>query len=549
MRFVSIPNTTSSYLCFSATILLLWLLIYFFYPDVRWRGNISNFLFVLVNSIVVWILFRAGQYSQLHDPVTGRGWTWIATGQLMWLLGDLTYATLVFQFRTEPFPSIADGFYLLYYPFYFFGAIQLAARKNIQSISLANILTVAAIFISIFQYLWIFMLDPVLRVWEFNILASVIPLIYPLFDSSLLLCVLYLLFNSKIKQDPLPIGILSQGMFVLVFIDILYGTQVLTGEYISSSLLSGAYLISYSIIGLAGVLQYRALAKPQRSKRRDWGEYLLFVNRFGLTILALTGASALLVVGRNLPELIPHYNMIITVFVVVVMLSVAVVGLTLIENRRLLRDLASINEQLEERICERTRDLELSHARLERLANCDPLTGLPNRSYFVHQLERFIAGLQAMPHKCGALLFLDLDKFKQINDTSGHAVGDELLIAVGDRLRRCVRQNDLVARLGGDEFVILLVDPQDYDLVRSISQRVLSSMQEPFTLTGRDFRISASIGIVDHRHMTDVSTALQNADIAMYAAKHAGRNQAVFYTPAINWSISCEWQQETRLGN
>lgn len=547
--FPCIPKSPQGFVRHSATILLLWLLNYWFFPNPEWRGNISNFLYVLTNLVVVLVLWRAGRYSRLQDPVTGRGWTWLAIGQSMWLFGDLTYTGLVIWLRIEPFPSIADVFYLLYYPFYFFGAIQLAARKKIRDFSLANVLTVLAIFVSIFLYLYIFMVDPILQAWEANPLTSLISLAYPVFDLFVLMSVLYLLFNTKSGQEPLPIGVLSIGMFVLVFVDIIYGAQVLTSEYLSNSSLSGAYLFSYSVVGLAGVLQFQTFTALPSAKRRELGENLLFINRFVLTMLALVGATVLLIFGHSLPQLESRYTLIATVFVVVVVFSGWVVGLTLIENRRLVRDLATINEQLEERIRERTRDLEISHARLEQLANRDPLTGLPNRSYFINQLEGYLIELQHTPKKRGALLFLDLDEFKSINDTRGHGVGDELLVAVGERLRRCVRQHDVVARLGGDEFVILLVDPKDCDLVRSISQRILTSLQEPFYLKGRDFHISASIGIVDHRFMVDVFTALQNADIAMYAAKHAGRNQAVFYSPAIRSSISTDWQQETRLGD
>ncbi|MEN4012871.1 MAG: GGDEF domain-containing protein [Chloroflexota bacterium] len=547
MRLRFIPVTTRGFIGFSIIVLLFWSLNYLFFPIQEWRGHLSNGLFLLTNSIVVALLFRAGRRSHDYDPVTGRGWTWIAIGQTMWLIGDCSYSVLVFTEETEPFPSIADVFYLLYYPFYFFGAIRLTVHKKIRDFSLANVLTVLAIAVSVFCYFWIFLLIPVIEGWQQNTAASIIALGYPLFDLFLLLSVFYLLFNARVKQHPLPIGVLSVGMFIMVFVDVMYGTMVLTGEYISSSFLSGAYIGSYCIIGLAGLFQWSALTNPHKPERRELGEKLIFINRLGLTFLAFVGVMILLVMERNLPALQPYYGLITVTFFTVAVLTGWIVALTVIENRRLVRDLAAINDRLEERIRERTRELESSYARLEQMANQDQLTGLPNRSFFLARLGRFIADLKKDRETSGALLFLDLDEFKQINDTCGHAVGDSLLVAVGERLRGCVRQCDIVARLGGDEFVVLLIDPKDCDQVRLITQRILATVHEPYSIEGKVLRISASIGILDHHNMPDVAAALQNADLAMYAAKHAGRNQSVYYSPEMRVNLPARWLQETRM--
>jgi diguanylate cyclase (GGDEF)-like protein len=163
-----------------------------------------------------------------------------------------------------------------------------------------------------------------------------------------------------------------------------------------------------------------------------------------------------------------------------------------------------------------------TRARLDREAREDPLTGLINRAELLRQLAD-------LDHESGgpyvAVIFLDLDGFKAVNDTRGHHVGDELLVAVARRIRAAVRPEDSLARLGGDEFVVLcpqLADPQD---VRAVAERVRSTLDSPVSVEGRSHRISMSVGIaLAPAGSIDPPDLLRQADMAMYRAKDAGRN-------------------------
>jgi len=165
-----------------------------------------------------------------------------------------------------------------------------------------------------------------------------------------------------------------------------------------------------------------------------------------------------------------------------------------------------------------------------RQANFDMLTGLPNRRMFRDRLEQEIkkerrAGLSL------ALLFIDLDHFKEINDTLGHLLGDELLIEVGRRIGECTRDSDTVARLGGDEFTVILTQLIDSKHVEGIAQEIINRMAEPFVLGEDVVYVSASIGITLYpADATEVEQLLQNADQAMYAAKNMGRNRYSYFT-------------------
>jgi diguanylate cyclase (GGDEF)-like protein len=183
----------------------------------------------------------------------------------------------------------------------------------------------------------------------------------------------------------------------------------------------------------------------------------------------------------------------------------------------------------------RESNAELEHARrIEYLAYHDALTGLPNRSMFSKALGQSINEARRYARRL-SVAFLDLDRFKQINDTLGHEAGDQLLREVATRLRACVRDSDTVARLGGDEFVVLLPEVGDSMGAAALAQKILAVIARPFTLIGQEFRVTGSIGISSYpEDGLDEQTLKKNADIAMYQAKTEGRNNFQFYSEKLN---------------
>jgi diguanylate cyclase (GGDEF)-like protein len=183
----------------------------------------------------------------------------------------------------------------------------------------------------------------------------------------------------------------------------------------------------------------------------------------------------------------------------------------------------------------RESETKLQHAeRVEYLAYHDGLTGLPNRSMFSKLLGHSISEAHRYERRL-AVAFLDLDRFKQINDTLGHEAGDQLLREVAARLKGCVRDSDTVARLGGDEFVVLLPELADEKYASIVAQKILAVTAKPFTLVGQEFRVTASIGISTYpQDGLDEQTLTKNADIAMYQAKAEGKNNFQFYSEKLN---------------
>lgn len=171
-------------------------------------------------------------------------------------------------------------------------------------------------------------------------------------------------------------------------------------------------------------------------------------------------------------------------------------------------------------------------------ANFDSLTDLPNRLMFKERLT-FEIKKTTRTGKQVALLFLDLDRFKEINDSMGHDVGDQLLIEVASRLKKCVRDIDMVARLGGDEFTIILSDLEDISVIDRICRSILTSLATPFELNGQPHYISTSIGITfSPSDGVDDVQLLKNADQAMYHAKELGRNNFQYFTQALQTKAS-----------
>jgi diguanylate cyclase (GGDEF)-like protein/PAS domain S-box-containing protein len=174
----------------------------------------------------------------------------------------------------------------------------------------------------------------------------------------------------------------------------------------------------------------------------------------------------------------------------------------------------------------------LAAERLQHLALHDVLTGLPNRALLVEQLRGSLARLERSGRRA-AVLFLDLDRFKNVNDSLGHPVGDQLLGQVAGRLRTAVRPGDSVGRLGGDEFVVLCDDVDEPSVAAQVADRIAAALRKPFTLGGHEVAVTASIGIALARAGDDAADVLRDADAAMYRAKSRGRDRHELFHDAL----------------
>ncbi|CAA9587757.1 MAG: diguanylate cyclase/phosphodiesterase (GGDEF & EAL domains) with PAS/PAC sensor(s) [uncultured Thermomicrobiales bacterium] len=186
-------------------------------------------------------------------------------------------------------------------------------------------------------------------------------------------------------------------------------------------------------------------------------------------------------------------------------------------------------------------------SRLQYQAFHDPLTDLPNRALFLDRLGHALARARRDGRR-SAVLFLDLDRFKDINDSCGHDAGDRLLVAAAARLRGCLRDEDTLARQGGDEFTILLEEVADAEAAALVAERLAAALDAPFPIGGQDHRVTASIGVV----LTDGTYSrpedlLRDADIAMYRAKEAGKARHAVFDPAMQAGLVARLELERNL--
>jgi diguanylate cyclase (GGDEF)-like protein len=212
-----------------------------------------------------------------------------------------------------------------------------------------------------------------------------------------------------------------------------------------------------------------------------------------------------------------------------------------IYRRRSAAALHMANVRLEHRVEERTRELRAEIARREQMQQQlhhqvmhDPLTGLPNRGYLRERLDSVLATIQHEPHRRCALLYLDIDRFKVINDSLGHLAGDEFLKAIAMRLLTHVREPDMVARLSGDEFAILLEDIEVTATATTIAHRVLQAVATPLRISGKELEPSISVGIAcgDSSYL-DADELIRDADLALYQAKQLGRKRFAVFDEAL----------------
>ncbi|MEM9301845.1 MAG: EAL domain-containing protein [Pseudomonadota bacterium] len=271
-----------------------------------------------------------------------------------------------------------------------------------------------------------------------------------------------------------------------------------------------------AMLGYPGLLIFAAMIATRRF-------FVTLVICVGICIATMGVAEEL---GWKIFE--PSDTGLLSALIIILIIAVISFGIGLLSSdvSRLLASLTVENERYRE-----------SQQLLEHMAHHDVLTGLPNRVLARHRFDQAYAQCRRFGHSLG-VLFLDLDHFKDINDTRGHEVGDLVLIEVGHRLQELVRQADTVCRVGGDEFLILLSDLEGNERVARVADRVKESLRAPVTVSEGEFRVSASIGIsIAPLDGDDFDTLLRKADMAMYQAKGEGRDGFAYFDEALDTAI------------
>ncbi|MGA8112166.1 MAG: EAL domain-containing protein [Actinocatenispora sp.] len=458
-----------------------------------------------------WKAYRA------HGPC--RWWRFlIGCSMASWGTGQALWSWYQLQANVPiPSPSLADAGYLLM-PVFALPALLILATRASSRIDAAERANWRRHVLLVFDGL-IVVLSMVLLAWQTTLAAVVhdgapsraeflIGFGYPVTDLVLVAMVILLAtFRRIAAADRLPLLLLALGLVCISASDSVFSYLVSSGAgemppVADIGFVAGPALIALSMLAPTNPRTDTAVHAP--SRRIRWPHLLL-------PYLPLTGCVVLFVVWTATGSTIAAYTMYLGALVLFLVMVRQLI--TLLENTALL---------------ERVRE---GQARLAFQAFHDPLTGLPNRALFGDRLEH-ATQLHKRDLRMLALIFVDLDDFKDVNDHHGHHVGDQLLKAVGERLLGCVRSADTVARLGGDEFAILLEgdDLTGDKAPEQVSNRILAALARPFLIDGTPLTVSASLGMVSpDREETGLTVGelLRRADNAMYAGKRQGKGRVV----------------------
>ncbi len=437
-------------------------------------------LATLAAALLCWIRGRRGPLR--------LAWKLVALGIAAQVIGDQTWQLLVMHHVPRPPVSLADPFWLAYYPL-IAGALIVIVRSRLAEVSAARILDGLLAGLATATLVIIVVFPAVLQHIDNQPLRAAVSLVYPVLDV-LLLSVALATVSVFGWRPPRSVWWLCGATATWTLFDCIYNVQAADGKYVAGSWVD--------VIGLfAALLAALAPGWPQPATVPTYPRWLPFAAPFFAT------SSALVVL---LVDSVAHVPPIASY------LTAATVAASLARLATAVGDALRAGEH-------------------EFLALTDDLTGLPNRRSLYEQARTLLPEPGEPPGPPVALLLLDLDHFKDVNDSLGHAAGDLLLRTVAARLTSRLRREDVLVRLGGDEFALLLPDcgPSEALAVGSDLRAVLD---EPVVLDDVRVQVGGSIGIaLSPTHGTDIATLLRLADIAMYRAK-AGPHSCQIYDPA-----------------
>ena len=442
---------------------------------------------------------------RLHRPANHYPWLLIAAGQFAFFVGDLLWVIYA-EMGQSPFPSLADVFYLGGYPFIAAG-LALGIRRRLTGGDRSGLLDASILVTSAAVLAWTFQIGPLVSGLDPDPLAFGISLAYPLMDLLVIGVGIGLLATPGARTTSFRFVAIS--LVTLLIADQIYALQTAEGSYENGGLLDLAWMVGYLTWGAAALHpSMRAVFDP-----RPVAVTLLGPLRLAFLGAAMLTGPVLLAFGRPDPDL----------GVIVIAGGTAILSLlVLIRLAGLVRLLSA--DIAKRRVLEEELSFQATH---------DPLTHLTNRRLFVQRVDQALDAGGEVPDV--AVLFLDLDDFKTVNDSLGHAAGDALLIAVAGRIRSCLRERDVAARLGGDEFAVLLRETSTAVEAEAAAGRLAMALSVPIALEGTVVPVAASIGIaLPTAQITHVDDLLRAADIAMYGAKARGKDRSQVYSPALD---------------
>jgi len=457
------------------------------------RGGVAQgVLLTAVNATASAAAFRSGART------TGRQrnvWSFLGIAMaLATVANGLYYSIPWITGHPVPFPHLVDVFWLLTYPC-FAVALYVLAKQRRRGERRGNALDSALVIVAGATLMYVFIIAPIVNTSGLTLPAHIVSVFYPVGDLIVFAMLVRIVVGGSRTGGATQL--LLASFVTLLAADVVYAVELGKGLYAYGGPTDGLWMASYLLIGAAALHPHaRTLPRPKAvSGQRVTKARLAFLSGS-----ALVGPVLLTLHMR------PDHDLFLACAsgLSFLLVMARVTGLN--------RALASVSAELETR------------------ATTDSLTGLSNRAHLQDHIDR------ALTHADSdiGLLLIDLDDFKAVNDVAGHSAGDAILIAVAARLRSLVRAKDVVARLGGDEFAILLDNLAEAEF---LGERLIGDLAQPFAFDGREFTVGASVGIASSGDALSVERLIQNADIAMYAAKRGGKGRVAMFDDSMYLEI------------
>lgn len=512
--------------------LLLWLLL---------RPGRESWFIAVVNAIsafgplaaglwcvATFVRFRIGIHGRAANPVAvRRNWAMLLLGLgiVSYGIGESvwTYYESILH-RSSPFPSFADAGYVTAYPLLLAGILlipvgQMSAVMR-GRIALDSLMSMTALV----TFSWYFVLGPTVLKGAESSLGKILGVAYPVGDLVLLFSLILLAAQDGEAEHGPAIKAILMGLGCVILADTLFAFQTLHGRYHSGTLADLFWPMGYMLIGygacdataFASTADPSETAQPLTTHRKWRGEsVVVWRSLMPYTLLPVVG---MLVYHANRtpgPEELSRGVLIGTISLIGLIIVRQL--LAILENRKLNLDLTATY-----------RELEIKNDRLQAMATTDAMTGLANHGAFQERLRTEIIKVRGA-HRSLSILLLDVDRFKEYNDTFGHPAGDQVLKTIADHLQTCVRYGDLVARYGGEEFAIILPGAEEHHAVM-VAERIRAATSE-YGLFHRQVTVSVGIGC-SNGEAVDPTTLVTRADVALYHAKRSGRNRVVVWDAA-----------------
>jgi two-component system cell cycle response regulator len=473
----------------------------------RWGGPsaqpvIGDVAYWPINAAGCWLAWRASR--EAPSARVGTAWRLLGLGMVAYLTGDVVQFVYEVGLHPKPYPSWADVAYLSFFPLVLAGMLCFPVARGGGRRRATMLIDCATVAIGGGAIVWYVVLGPTAVALGASRLQAFFSIAYPVGDLIVIVGLAGVLLRRTLPSSELALRIFGVGALFYVTADVVYGYVMLHGSYMGGDRVDTLWMVAQGIWVIAAQAQRhaaRAVAGieevlPETRERASWMPYVALIVLFGLLAFA----------ERRQP-LVPGGILVIG----------AILATGLVAARQFLaqRELVIVHAQLSR-----------AHGALAALATTDPLTGLANHRAMVDSLDRELERARRYRRDC-ALLFVDLDHFKALNDSLGHGAGDRVLGEVGELLTRELRAIDVVGRWGGEEFVVLLPE-LERDAALGVAERLRVAIADYLFAGAGGAHLTCSIGVAGFP--ADGITRdelLHRADRAMYAAKSLGRNQAL----------------------